>query len=51
MAGAISGALHGSKSIRPNWIEQINRANRVDLAPLALDLTITEAAAPETNGA
>lgn len=38
MAGAIAGALHGAQAIRPNWIEQINRANRVDLNPLARDL-------------
>lgn len=39
MAGAIAGALHGARAIRPNWIEQINQANRIDLKPLALDLT------------
>lgn len=39
MVGAIAGALHGASAIRSNWIEQINQANRVDLRPLALDLT------------
>ena len=39
MVGAIAGALHGASAIRLNWIEQINQANRVDLRPLALDLT------------
>lgn len=39
MAGAIAGALHGARAIRSNWIEQINQANRIDLKPLALDLT------------
>ena len=40
MAGAIAGALHGARAIRPNWIEQIDQANRIDLKPLALDLTV-----------
>lgn len=35
MAGAIAGALHGTKAIRANWMERINEANRVDLKPLA----------------
>lgn len=39
MAGAIAGALHGDSAIRPAWIEQIKTANRVDLDPLAQDLT------------
>lgn len=39
MAGAIAGALHGDGVIRPGWIAQINAANRVDLDPLARDLT------------
>ena len=39
MAGSIAGALHGARAIRPNWIEQIDQANRIDLKPLALDLT------------
>ena len=39
MAGAIAGALHGDGVIRPEWIERINAANRVDLDPLARDLT------------
>ena len=39
MAGAVAGALHGASAIRSNWMEQINQANRIDLRPLALDLT------------
>ncbi len=39
MAGAVAGALHGDGVIRPEWIERINAANRVDLDPLARDLT------------
>jgi ADP-ribosylglycohydrolase len=39
MAGAIAGALHGDAVIRPEWIVRINTANRVDLDPLARDLT------------
>jgi ADP-ribosylglycohydrolase len=40
MAGAIAGALHGDAVIRPEWIAQINTANRIDLDPLARDLVI-----------
>ena len=39
MAGGIAGALHGDGVIRPEWIAQINAANRVDLDPLVRDLT------------
>ena len=39
MAGAIAGALHGDGAIRPEWIARVNAANRVDLDPLARDLT------------
>ena len=39
MAGAIAGALHGAGAIRDGWISTINSANRIDLAPLARDLT------------
>lgn len=39
MAGAIAGALHGDAVIRTEWIAQVNAANRVDLDPLARDLT------------
>ena len=39
MAGSIAGALHGARAIRSNWIKQIDQANRIDLKPLALDLT------------
>jgi ADP-ribosylglycohydrolase len=39
MAGAIAGALHGDSAIRPEWIARVNAANRVDLDPLARDLT------------
>ena len=38
MAGAIAGALHGDVVIRPEWITQVNVANKVDLDPLARDL-------------
>ena len=31
MGGAIAGALHGSDALRPEWVEQINSANRIDL--------------------
>ena len=40
MAGAIAGALHGDGVIRPEWIAQINAANKVDLDPLARDLAM-----------
>ncbi|MGH2614912.1 MAG: ADP-ribosylglycohydrolase family protein [Thermomicrobiales bacterium] len=39
MAGAIAGTLHGDRVIRPEWLAQVNAANRVDLDPLARDLT------------
>ncbi|MDE2821288.1 MAG: ADP-ribosylglycohydrolase family protein [Chloroflexota bacterium] len=39
MAGAIAGALHGAGAIRGDWMDQINSANRVDLRPIARDLT------------
>ncbi|MFM9108238.1 MAG: ADP-ribosylglycohydrolase family protein [Chloroflexota bacterium] len=39
MAGAICGALHGDGVIRPEWIETVNRANRMDLDPLAAGLS------------
>ena len=35
MAGAIAGALHGARAIRPGWMARINVANRVDLGGLA----------------
>ena len=38
MAGAIAGALHGDRAIRPEWIETIKTANRADLDPLAAGL-------------
>ena len=38
MGGAIAGALHGIDALRPEWVEQINSANRIDLMPLAEDL-------------
>ena len=38
MGGAIAGALHGIDALRPEWVEQINSANRIDLMPLASDL-------------
>jgi ADP-ribosylglycohydrolase len=39
MAGGIAGALHGDGVIRPEWIAQVNAANKVDLDPLVRDLT------------
>lgn len=39
MAGAIAGALHGDGVVRPEWVAQINEANRIDLDPLARGLT------------
>jgi ADP-ribosylglycohydrolase len=39
MAGGIAGALHGDAVIRPEWISQVNAANKVDFDPLARDLT------------
>jgi ADP-ribosylglycohydrolase len=39
MGGAIAGALGGFNVIRSNWVEQINSANRIDLHPLAIELT------------
>ncbi len=39
MAGSISGALHGARTIRSEWMEQINKANQVDLSDLASDFT------------
>ena len=38
MGGAIAGALHGIDALRPEWVETINSANRVDLKPMASDL-------------
>lgn len=38
MAGAIAGALHGIRAIRPAWVERIDAANRSDLRPLAKGL-------------
>ena len=39
MAGAIAGALHGAGAIRKDWTARINSANRIDLRPIARDLT------------
>ena len=39
MAGSISGALHGAGAIRGEWMEQINKANQVDLSEWASDFT------------
>jgi len=39
MAGAIAGALHGAGAIRNEWMERIDSANDIDLAPIARDLT------------
>ncbi len=38
MVGAITGAMHGDGSIRPDWIKRIDSANQVDFDPLAHDL-------------
>ena len=38
MGGAIAGALHGIDALRPEWVETINSANRIDLMPIAADL-------------
>jgi len=38
MGGAIAGALHGIDALRPEWVETINSANRIDLMPMASDL-------------
>ena len=38
MGGAIAGALHGIDVLRPQWVEQINQANRIDLMPIADEL-------------
>ena len=38
MGGAIAGALHGIDALRPQWVETINSANRIDLNPIASDL-------------
>ena len=38
MGGAIAGALHGIDALRPEWVETINSANRVDLYPMAGEL-------------
>lgn len=39
MAGAILGALHGCEAIPADWIETVNEANRMNLDPLAEDLS------------
>jgi len=49
MAGAIAGALHGDGVIRPEWIAQINKANRIDLDPLARSLTDLTVALQQTQ--
>ena len=38
MGGAIAGALHGIDALRPEWVDTINSANRIDLMPLASDM-------------
>ncbi len=38
MGGAIAGALHGIDALRPEWVESINSANRIDLNPIAEDM-------------
>jgi ADP-ribosylglycohydrolase len=39
MAGSIAGAIRGDSVIRPTWIDQVKSANRIDLDPIAADLT------------
>jgi ADP-ribosylglycohydrolase len=39
MAGAIAGALRGDAVIRSGWIERIKEANRINLDPIARDLS------------
>jgi outer membrane lipoprotein SlyB len=39
IAGAIAGALHGDGVIRSAWIGKIKEANRIDLDPIARDLS------------
>jgi ADP-ribosylglycohydrolase len=38
MAGSIAGAIHGDSVIRPDWIDQVKAANRIDLDPISADL-------------
>ena len=38
MGGAIAGALHGIDALRPEWVETINSANRINLMPIASDI-------------
>lgn len=35
MAGSIAGALHGTRVIRPDWMQRVDEANRVQLRPYA----------------
>ena len=35
---AIAAATHGIDALRPEWVETINSANRIDLMPTAADL-------------
>jgi ADP-ribosylglycohydrolase len=35
MAGGIMGALNGAHKIRNDWIDTINRSNRIDLDPIS----------------
>ena len=46
MGGAIAGALHGIDALRPEWVEQINTANRIDLMPIARRFGGFDAQAP-----
>jgi ADP-ribosylglycohydrolase len=38
MAGSIAGALHGTRAIRPGWMQRIDEANRVELHQYAQGL-------------
>ena len=39
IAGAVAGALRGTGSFPMDWVEAVNRANRVDLADYAQHYT------------
>lgn len=51
MAGALAGAMHGDSALPAGWAEQVNRANRVDLDPLAASLTALTVALQQEQAA
>lgn len=51
MAGALAGAMHGASALPAGWAEQVNRANRVDLDPLAASLTALTVALQQEQAA